>query len=675
VPCGPISPDGRRLAEWSPASAGVSLRIVELAEPETSILVDAKSNLLAPACFRPDGSVLATGDRERVALWDTRTGKQTTLLHHPDVFDEWASDVSFSPRGDLLAEVGNRGTLRLWDPGSERSLLRLRTGLGELHSLAWSPDGLYLAVGGSDAVVLYQLTGRGARRFVTEASRGAVLTMATHPSQPLVASGNDRGEIELLDARSGRVVNRWVAYPNWTSRIHHWPIAFDASGSLIAALPGDDVITIWDARTGQLQGRLTRHESEPWPWASMDWDPSGKRIVSTTLGGDVFIDDVATGTTVRSWQREASNRATGPFVAFCEGGSSLVVANSNGLIEILDVSTGQPIRSVVVEFGTYWMTLSPDRRRLVATRPDGRFTVLSLPDLTRLYASERIYDNPPSLAAFSADGRWLVTGGMGNPTLIWATDTWRPVLSLHEISLYEPVSSFSSWRNAIAFLADGSTLVFRPDAQGVNGWAIWDLSVIWPKLAELGLGWEASGSGRTPPTQPEGRAATVTERTMIPADIPAWAAFAYLRGCLELEPNQAQVCTDMAWLRATIPDPALRDPQGALRWAQNAVRLAPGSPLCWNTLGAVHYRLGQYQEAIAALRKSIQLNADVPTAHDALFLAMSYQRIGRPDQARAWYDRALQARQELGSINPVRIEELDRIQAEAEALLMPAVHP
>src|SRR5262249_22778170 len=157
----------------------------------SSSLADANCNLRAPACFRPDGAVLAMGDEEQVALWDVRTGRQTAVLHHPDGYSESPADLAFSPRGDLLAEVGDRGTLRLWDPGSEKSLLRLRTGLGELYSLAWSPDGLHLAVGGTEAVVIYQLTGRGARRFVAQASRGQVNALAPHPSQPLVASGND----------------------------------------------------------------------------------------------------------------------------------------------------------------------------------------------------------------------------------------------------------------------------------------------------------------------------------------------------------------------------------------------------------------------------------------------------------------------------------------------------
>jgi WD40 repeat protein len=577
--------------------------------------------------------------------------------------------VAFSPRGDLLAEVGNRGTLRLWDPGSEKLLLRLRTGLGELGSVAWSPDGLYLAVGGTESVVLYQLTGRGARRFVAQEGRSRPMVLSPHPSQPVVASGNDRGEIELLDARSGRVVKRWVAYSS-TSRIGSWRIAFDPSGTLIAVeAHAQDFITVWDGWTGQLRGRLTGHQG---PVESLDWDPSGKRIASSTDGGHIFIDDVATGATVRSWQRV--NRSFGPFVAFLEGGSSLLVGDGNGLLEVVDASTGQPIRRAIVEFGIFRWMVSPDRRRLVAAHADGRFTVFSLPELTRLYASERIHDNPPGLLVFSADGRWLVTGAKGNPALLWATDSWQPVLSLHESSHYETTSSFSSFDNPLALLADGSSLVFGQAAQGASGWAIWDLSQIWPKLDELGLGWEASGAAQTRPSQLGGRPA-VTERTMLPADVPPEPCLEYLRLCLELEPNQAQACTDMAWQLATIAEPELRNPRDALRWARNAVRLAPESPVCWNTLGAVHYRLGQYQEAIAALQKSIQLNADVPTAEDALFLAMSHQRLGRPDQARAWFDRALQARHDFTSNDPRRIEELDRIQAEAEALLTQETQP
>jgi hypothetical protein len=401
---------------------------------------------------------------------------------------------------------------------------------------------------------------------------------------------------------------------------------------------------------------------------SLEWDPGGRWIASSTDGGEVLIFDVHTGTMVRAWKREVY--MVGPFVAFLEGESALVVGQSNGLIEVLDLSTGRSRQRAVVECGAIQMKVSPDRRRLVATHYDGRFTVFSLPELTPLHVSERVHNYPPGFLAFSADGRLLVTGAYGNAAVLWATDSWQPVLSLPET-----MSSFSAWINPLAFLADSSSLVVGHRIQGVDGWAIWDLSQIWPKLDELGLGREASGAGRTRRSGPVGRIAAVTERVMIPANLPPGICVHFVRHCLELEPDQAQACTDMAWQLATIADPKLRDPEKALPWARNAVRLAPGSPLCWNTLGAAHYRLGHYQEAIAALQKSIQLNADVATAHDALFLAMSHHRLGRPDQARVWFDRALQARQEFTSNDPRRIEELDRIQAEAEGLLTPETQP
>ena len=243
-----------------------------------------------------------------------------------------------------------------------------------------------------------------------------------------------------------------------------------------------------------------------------------------------------------------------------------------------------------------------------------------------------------ALAAFSADGRWLLTGGYGNAAVLWATDTWQPVFSLY-VTMTSP-----AFGKAFAILADGSRLVGSQVAHGLNadiGWMFWDLSQIRSKLTELGLGWEAAEADRMRASHPVGRGAVVTERTMSPALYPPAASMLFVRRCLELEPDQAQACTDLAWHLATIADPALRNPEQALPLAWNAVRLSPESPTCWNTLGAVLYHLGQYREAIGALQKSIHLNADVPTSHDALFLAMSHHRLGQPVQARTWYDRAL----------------------------------
>ena len=51
---------------------------------------------------------------------------------------------------------------------------------------------------------------------------------------------------------------------------------------------------------------------------------------------------------------------------------------------------------------------------------------------------------------------------------------------------------------------------------------------------------------------------------------------------------------------ATDPEPNKRDPGRAVKLAKEAVGLAPKNG-AWNTLGAAHYRAGNWEESLAAL--------------------------------------------------------------------------
>ncbi len=82
----------------------------------------------------------------------------------------------------------------------------------------------------------------------------------------------------------------------------------------------------------------------------------------------------------------------------------------------------------------------------------------------------------------------------------------------------------------------------------------------------------------------------------------------------------------------------------AVKMAELARALAPDSGYRWHTLGVVYYRSGQLPTALNALQKSVDLGADHPG--NWLFLAMSHQRLGNGDQARIWYDKALEWRKD-----------------------------
>jgi serine/threonine protein kinase/tetratricopeptide (TPR) repeat protein len=124
--------------------------------------------------------------------------------------------------------------------------------------------------------------------------------------------------------------------------------------------------------------------------------------------------------------------------------------------------------------------------------------------------------------------------------------------------------------------------------------------------------------------------------------------------------HQWQAHNNLAWLLATCPEARVRDPKRAVELAKKAVEMAPLNGYNWITLGAAHYRAGDWKAAVAALDKSMELRKRMDTT-DSLFLAMAHHQLGNHDVARKLYDRA------VGWMNKFKAE-LERDLLEAEKL-------
>jgi eukaryotic-like serine/threonine-protein kinase len=96
-----------------------------------------------------------------------------------------------------------------------------------------------------------------------------------------------------------------------------------------------------------------------------------------------------------------------------------------------------------------------------------------------------------------------------------------------------------------------------------------------------------------------------------------------------------------AWNLATCVDPSFRDPAGAVQHAQNAAKLQATNGNSWTCLGIAHYRAGDWNAALGALEKATSLKNGGDST-DWLFLAMTHWRRCEKEQARKWYDQAIQ---------------------------------
>jgi tetratricopeptide (TPR) repeat protein len=136
---------------------------------------------------------------------------------------------------------------------------------------------------------------------------------------------------------------------------------------------------------------------------------------------------------------------------------------------------------------------------------------------------------------------------------------------------------------------------------------------------------------------------------------------------LELDSEDPAINNELAWFLATGPEPRLRDATQAVQRAKKAVEARQESPDCWNTIGVANYRSGDDKAAVVALEKAISLRSG-GNSFDWFFLAMAHWRLGDHDEARTWFDRAVQWMDE----HKPHDDQLRRFRAEAEAMLAEA---
>jgi len=121
----------------------------------------------------------------------------------------------------------------------------------------------------------------------------------------------------------------------------------------------------------------------------------------------------------------------------------------------------------------------------------------------------------------------------------------------------------------------------------------------------------------------------------------------------------------LAWLLADCPAVQFRDPDRAVQLAKTCVQMAPRAPRYWGALGVALYRAGQWQAAVDAFKKTMELGSP-PGDLVWLGLAMSYWQLGEKDQARYWRDQAINW---IDEHHETYDEELRRYQSEATALI------
>ncbi|MBI3863192.1 MAG: tetratricopeptide repeat protein [Planctomycetia bacterium] len=142
------------------------------------------------------------------------------------------------------------------------------------------------------------------------------------------------------------------------------------------------------------------------------------------------------------------------------------------------------------------------------------------------------------------------------------------------------------------------------------------------------------------------------------------AIASYREAAIRLKADNAERHNHLARLLANCADPKLRDIPQAVQLAQQAVKLDPSGHEWWNTLGVCQYRAGDWNAAVTALQKSMELDRGGNSV-DWYVLAMAHWQLDHKKKARELYDQAVQWMEK----NDPENEEFHRFRAEADELM------
>ncbi len=236
-----------------------------------------------------------------------------TLRGHGDSVDS----VAWSPDGKWLATGSADKTAKVWDAASGQEQLTLRGHSKGVDGVAWSPDGKRLATRSGDKTAKVWDAANGRELLTLHVRGGRVDSMAWSPDGIKLATGSADGEAEVWDVDSGQELLTLRGHVK-AVRI----VAWSPDSNRLATGSWDGTARVWDAASGQERIVLRDRGNSV---GSMAWSPDGKRLATGSVEGIAQVWDAVSGHELQalrghgeavysmSWSPDGKRLATASF--------------------------------------------------------------------------------------------------------------------------------------------------------------------------------------------------------------------------------------------------------------------------------------------------------------------------------------------------------------------------
>ena len=279
--------------------------------------------------------------------------------------------MAFSPDGKWLAS-GSLDGVKLWSMPDGKFIIPPNEDNNYAEAVAFRPDGKQVAAGGfHSSITLWPVPSRRLR-VTLEGHRAIVRSVAFSPDGKLLASASEDKTVKVWSVAGGNVLaslNGKLLLTLAESNDGMVSVAFSPDGKWLAAGCRDHTVKLWSMPDGTLHATLRGHENGI---GSVAFSPDGKLLVSGggnpvikfwSMPGNVPLAET-TGFSQLDYAEAVAFSPDGKWLAV---GGCANIGGGNTIIRLLPVPHGPPQVTLVRNTGNLKsLAFSPDGKLLAA---------------------------------------------------------------------------------------------------------------------------------------------------------------------------------------------------------------------------------------------------------------------------------------------------------------------